>query len=48
MTAIGGNEMKRWYEGLRRGDHAAHIYRSEAEQVRVVTDTLSWMTMTNA
>jgi hypothetical protein len=35
--------MKRWYEGLRRGDHAAHIYRSEAEQVRVVTDTLSWM-----
>lgn len=35
--------MKRWYEGLRRGDHAAHIYRSDAEQMRVVTDTLSWM-----
>ncbi|GEM_PF-1263838 len=35
--------MKRWYEGLRRGDRAAHIYRSDAEQVRVVTDTLSWM-----
>lgn len=35
--------MKRWYEGLRRGDHAAHIYRSDAEQVRVVTDTISWM-----
>ncbi|MDW5562929.1 MAG: hypothetical protein SA339_06845 [Methanomassiliicoccus sp.] len=35
--------MKRWYEELRRGDHAAHIYRSDAEQVRVVTDTVSWM-----
>jgi hypothetical protein len=35
--------MKRWYESLSRGDHAAHIYRSDAEQVRVVTDTVSWM-----
>lgn len=35
--------MKRWYEGLRRGDHASHIYRSDAEQVRAVTDTISWM-----
>lgn len=35
--------MKRWYEGLRKGDHAAHIYRSDAEQVRVVTETISWL-----
>jgi hypothetical protein len=34
--------MKRWYEGLGIGDHAAHIYRSDVEQVRVVMDTISW------
>lgn len=35
--------MKRWYDELRKGDHAAHIYRTEGEQVRIITDLLAWM-----
>jgi hypothetical protein len=35
--------MKRWYNDLKQGDHAAHIYHSTAEQARVVMDMISWM-----
>jgi hypothetical protein len=35
--------MKRWYDELRRGDHAAHIYHTEGEQVKVTIDLLAWM-----
>jgi hypothetical protein len=35
---------KKWFEGLKRGDQATHIYRSEAEQQKVITDLIAWMT----
>jgi hypothetical protein len=35
--------LKRWYDDLKQGDHAAHIYHSTAEQARVVMDMISWM-----
>ena len=35
--------MKRWYDELKKGDHAAHIYHSPGEQVKVITDLLAWM-----
>ncbi|MBI0584351.1 MAG: MEDS domain-containing protein [Methanomassiliicoccus sp.] len=35
--------MKRWYGDLERGDQAAHIYHTDNEQVRVVTDVIRWM-----
>ncbi len=35
--------VKKWYEELHMGDHAAHIYRTAAEQGRVIVDVLHWM-----
>ena len=35
--------MKKWYEGMSRGDHAAHLYHSPGEQNRVIIDVLNWM-----
>ncbi len=35
--------MKRWYDELKKGDHAAHIYHTAGEQVKVITDLLAWM-----
>lgn len=34
---------RKWYEDLRVGDHAAHIYHSKADQGRVIIDMLNWM-----
>ena len=36
-------DLRKWYEDLRVGDHAAHIYHSKAEQGRVIIDVLNWM-----
>lgn len=35
--------MKKWYEGLSQGDHAAHLYRSPGERSRAIIDVLNWM-----
>ncbi len=35
--------MKRWYDELKKGDHAAHIYRSDGEQAKIIIDLLAWM-----
>jgi MEDS: MEthanogen/methylotroph, DcmR Sensory domain len=37
------DEMKRWYDELKKGDHAAHIYHTEGERVKVIIDLLAWM-----
>ncbi len=34
--------MQRWTDGLKRGDHCVHFYRSEAELGRVLGDLLEW------
>jgi len=41
-----GDEMltaRKWYDDLRIGDQAAHIYHSKADQGRVIIDAPNWM-----
>jgi hypothetical protein len=35
--------LKKWYEGLKRGDQVSHIYNTNPEQLKVVTDLIAWM-----
>lgn len=35
--------ISKWYDDLRMGDHAAHIYQSDAEEIKVVLDLIKWL-----
>lgn len=40
---IGGCDLRRWSDELKRGDHVAHLYRSDIEQARVLLELLRWL-----
>lgn len=35
--------MRRWSDELKRGDHVAHLFRSDIEQARVLLELLRWL-----